>query len=142
MGWIKIVGPQQAKFFAAQPGVVRKSEHEPITQRYGLRRCENGVPLVIRRNPGQFREPRDQPAVPLAAKSLARCVSAPTDGIRFALAFLYEMVVEETHGHQTLLERRVCQTDARIEDDYACSTSVRASDQIAHVAGDLSASGR
>jgi len=75
-------------------------------------------------------------------KSLARCVSAPTDGIRFALAFLYEMVVEETHGHQTLLERRVCQTDARIEDDYACSTSVRASDQIAHVAGDLSASGR
>lgn len=58
------------------------------------------------------------------------------DGVGFAFALLNEVVVEEAHCYQPLLERGVRQANPRVECDDPCAAAVRPLTEVADVVCD------
>src|SRR5207245_8566776 len=71
--------------------------------------------LLVRWDPRQFCKAWHQPAFALPTETVRGRVPTASDGVRFSTSFLDEVVVEQAHGHQALLEGGVGEPDAGIE---------------------------
>ena len=106
---VEVVGPQRAQLLPPQRGVVGQREHHPVTDRLVAERpssisshcCSVGIH-------GNFvsrgTRPRCTPAEPPAGR-----VAAAADRVGLPHALLDQVVVEQPHRHQPLLQRRVRQ---------------------------------
>jgi hypothetical protein len=76
--------------------------------------------------------------LPLATECAPCRVRPTSDRIGFPPAFFDEVVVEQTHSHEPLLQGGVCEPNAGIESDDVRTAAVWSNRQITHIPGDLS----
>lgn len=88
-------------------------------------------PLLFARDPRQFRQPGYQPSL-VSAELPAGRVAASADRIGLSQTLLDEVVVEQPHRHQALLQRRVRQAGPGVQHDDIASPAARPRCQLLH----------
>lgn len=112
MGRIQIVALQRAQLFAAEPSIVGERQHEAIAQGVGPGDAQDGLPLLVSRDPREFGVAGHEPFLALSAEAPRGRVVATANRIGLAAAFLNEVVVKQAHRNQALLDGGIGQASA------------------------------
>ena len=103
VGWIDIVGLEQAHFLPPEGGIIRQADHAAITDRLLFGYSQEGMPLLVIGNPGQSPETWQEPPIALATEGLPWCVAASAYWVDLPQAPLHQ-VVKKTAVQQSTVD--------------------------------------
>ncbi len=139
--WIDVLGAQQTQLFAAEAGVISECEHEAVADGFVSSSQKELLPLIIAGDPGEPSQPWDQTVGPDGADRLPWRVAAAPDWIACASSLMDEMVIEEPHCNEPLLNSGVRQPRARVDGHDVAAARMWSGTQVAHVTCDVRSGG-
>lgn len=104
MGRIEVIELELAEFLAPQRCIVAQRQHEAVAEALLPRRRQDRLSLLVRRYPRKLAVARYQASSTSSPEALPRSVLASPDWIVGSEPLLNQVVVEEAHHGDPLLE--------------------------------------